>query len=386
MSKLDIAKGIADKLNKKLGEGEDQKVFVASGNEEKLDFGVIPTGIVSLDEALGGGFARGTAGSLAGNEGTGKTCLCMDIIAHNQKLDPEFLALYANFESKQFPLVPAIKACVDLNRLLVLVPYATAERSFDAIMKFLWKDSHCPSNLLDLLVIDSVAATIPTMEMNAVDKDGLEKSTVGRQAAMMSKFLRVVLGSGSLGTCMMLLVNQYRTDVGGYGGYILPGGKAVIFYSKQIVKITAPKGQYIYKGPKADGIVMGHVVTGEVSKNNTGRGFPHTRFSYPVIYGEGVDPISPLLDVAVKKGVIDQVSSAWFQLEIGGELVKVHGRPRLETMLREDEELFDRINLAVNNILEDKTLSEVPEVAEELLPENQLDLTEELPAAHPNQL
>lgn len=322
--------------------------FVAAGNEDLLDFGLIPTGNPAIDEALGGGFPRGTIVQVAGQEGTGKTCMAFDMIAYNQRMarekGEEFWAAYVHLESSAFPFAPAINAGVDLDQLIIINALSSGEKTFNIMMKYLWDwDKRSAVNALDMVVVDSIAAASPEAEMESAEKD-LANVTIGRQAAMMSKVLRIISGSGALGRSLLLLINQDRTGIETWGATkVRTGGKAMGYYPKITVGVSKPTKGKLTRGSGAAQETYGHTVAGVVEKNNTQVGKPYASFVYPVIYGEGVDLICPAIDIAVRKGVIEQTSSAWFQLQYMGDLVRFNGKDKIYEKARADKEFFDYI-------------------------------------------
>ena len=297
--KLKLLEKRTKEINRKAKrDGDDPIAFFAKGHEHLLDLGIVETGNPAIDRALQGGLPRGQFVMFMGQEGTGKTCLSFDIIAHNQKLDPEFTALFIHLESSGFPFRSALQAGVDPTRMIIIHARESGEKTFNVMMDYLWDwETKKPSNLIDVVVIDSVAAAVPQAELDSTEEKGFESVTVGRQAAMMSKAMRVIAGTGSLGKTCLILINQLRTDVNSYGGGIVaPGGNSVKFYPKVTVRVSAPNKGKLTRGAKTNPEVYGHTVNGMVVKNNTGLGFPSAEFKYEVHYGKGVDIIAPLLD------------------------------------------------------------------------------------------
>lgn len=309
--------------------------FLVKGNEDQLDFGTLETGNPAVDGALGGGFPRGAVIELVGKPGAGKSMLCLDTIAHNQKKDPEFIALYVHTEAVSFPVAAAIQAGVDLSRLLVIHAQESGEKTFDIALRYLWDwDKRAPRNLIDLVVIDSVATAVPQAEIDTIEEQGLAKATIGLHARMMAKFLRITTGSGCLGKTLMILVNQVRKDVGAYGGGdTTTGGNATEHGAKIILWLRAPRGKFLKDGD----VIRGHTVVVDVEKNNTGVGFPHRKVEYTVVYGQGVDVIAPLVDYAIQTGTIQNpVKGSFTWDESGGFGGKIRGRENLETLIREN--------------------------------------------------
>lgn len=338
--KLDELQRITTALNRRAKkDGREEPVaFVASERLDLLDFGILATGNPAVDEALGGGVRRGTMCMVWGKEGTGKTRLGLDWVAYNQKQDPEFMAMWVHLEDRAFPLDAAIQAGIDLDRLLVLTIQSCGEKTFDLMMKYLWNwEKSQPLNLIDMIVVDSVAALLPAAESKSVVEHGLEGVTVGRQAAMMSKATRVLAGTGALGKTTIVFINQVRKSIESYGSPdIMPGGRAIGFYCKTIIRIDFTAG-CLLKGKDGESQeIKGHTIMGKVSKNNSGPGHPHARFEYNVYYGVGVDTIGPLIDAAIQKGIIEHPSTAWFILPDGK---RINGRTKLGECVRSDEVL-----------------------------------------------
>ena len=387
--RLAILKKITDKINREARKDNPESeliAFVAAGNENLLDFGLIPTGNIAVDEALGGGFPRGTIAQLIGNEGTGKTCLAMDIIAHNQKIAKEkgdiFIAVYLHLEARAFPFLPAINADVDFESFYIINALSSGEKSFDTLMKYLWNwEKRTALNCVDMIVIDSVTAAEPEAELKSAE-ESLANATVGRHAAMMSKLLRILSGSGALGKSLLLLINQYRTDITSKGDpRVATGGKAMGYYPKISITISKPADGRLYRGPKSNQDYYGHTVKGMIDKNNTQVGKPYAKFEYPVIYGQGVDLVNPTIDLAIKKGIIDQTSPGRFDLNYNGEIQKIHGRDSLEAIVRGDTELFAAIQTTIVECLNETTETNAPSSISDSTEESEItsaiDSTEE---------
>jgi recombination protein RecA len=381
-TKMEELKKLTTKLNaqaKRAGR-EDPVAFIAAGNEKLLDFGLLATGNPAIDEALEGGIRRGIFAMVWGKEGTGKTRMCFDWVAYLQKKDPEFIAMWVHLEDRAFPLQAAIEAGCDLDRLLIIPIQSCGEKTFDMMMKYLWDwEKSQPLNLVDVVVVDSVAALLPNAELDSIQKNGMEGITVGRQAAMMSKAFRTLAGTGALGKTTMLLINQVRKSIDSYGSPdTMPGGKAMAYYVKTIIRIDHNSSGLLKKGTGKDEVVYGHTINGKIPKNNAGPGKPHARFNYDVHYGIGVDTIGPLIDAAINKGIIEQPSTAWFVLPDGE---RVNGRSKIEARIRDDETLHQAITLAVEQAAVQAAIINAPENEGSLeqleLPEVELEKEEE---------
>ncbi len=340
MSKTAQLEEIRKKLNaeaKKKGR-ERPIAYVVAGNEHLLDLGIIPSGNLAVDRAIGGGLSRGGMSMIAGTQGTGKTSFAMNIIAHNQRVDPEFRACYVYVEGNDFPLEAMRLAGVDESRLERLEVATHGEDIFDSMLAYLVDGKGNPLDLLDFVVIDSVAAVVPKAELDANEKEGQAKMTVGRQGAMFSKLFRDLMGIGSLGRAHLLLINQERADLAAQyaGAKTLPGGKAVMYYPKIILEFSMVKGERVVLNlGKADEKAIGHTVRFRVTKNNTGRGFPYAEGKYQVLFGRGVNEHFSLANAAIES-VLERVgASSTYQAEYQGQLRKFNGRPGVETALND---------------------------------------------------
>jgi recombination protein RecA len=334
---------ITDRVNKtalkKNPHRTEPVVFVAAGNEQYLSWGVLPTGNPAIDSAIGGGFPRGTIDMLAGPPGSGKTFAAFDMIAYNQRQDPAFYAMYVHLEARAFPTEVAEQAGVDMNRLLVLNAQQSGEATFDLVMEYLFDfDTMVSKDLLDLVVIDSIAAASSDREIRGIKEDGFAKEDMGTHAKMLSKLQRVISGCGSLGRSVLLLVNQVREDMNGVQGrksLVLPGGRSPMHYAKIIVQVK--KAEPIKEGDEQ----VGHVVKITVEKNNTGRGKPRAQREYRVIYGVGVDKVGPTIDQALELGIIEQLSSVMYRVTRGGVETKIKGRKEIRAAFDADPTLLE---------------------------------------------
>lgn len=365
--KLKKISGITDKINAEYKKQNPEKtaptVFVAAGNEDLMDFGVQTSGLPNLDNALGGGYPKGYTYLIAGEKGVGKSRGAMDMIAANQKEDPAFIALWANFESSAIPIEGFIQSGIDLNRLLITDARGAAERTLNIIASLLYDNkTFNPHNILDAVVIDSITAMVPNTELENITKEGYSKDTVGRQAAMFSKMLRVLNGTGALGKTNLYLIDQVRVGMQ-YGNRILPGGKAIEHYPKIIVVYSTSKADRITKGQGATLETLGHKVTIDVEKNNSAKGDPHKSISYDVYYGVGADIIQPLVDTCVTRGIVNK-GGAWWNFLYGEELIKMNGMDAVRETLKSRPELYEYLKEKLTKSLTGETEAMAPAIEE----------------------
>ncbi len=204
-------------IDRKYGKGSIMKMGEAS---TKLSIGVIPTGAIALDIALGvGGVPRGRVVEIYGPESSGKTTLAQHIIAQAQKLGG--VAAFIDAEHAFDPIYAA-RCGVDTNNLLVSQP-DFGEQALEIC------ETLVRSNAVDLVVIDSVAALVPRAEIEGDMGDSLP----GLQARLMSQALRKLSGAISKSNTVVLFLNQLRMKIGVMFGSpeTTTGGQALKFYA-----------------------------------------------------------------------------------------------------------------------------------------------------------
>jgi len=284
----------------------------------------ISTGAISLDLALGGrGIPKGRVVEIFGPESSGKTTLCLHLIASAQKEGG-----MAAFIDAEHALDPswARKLGVNLEDLLVSQP-DTGEQGLE-ICEMLVR-----SNAVDLIVVDSVAALIPRAEIEGEMGD----SHVGLQARLMSQALRKLTGAINRSQCTVIFINQIREKIGVMFGNpeTTPGGRALKFYSS--VRIDIRRTASIKDGDRA----VGNRTRARVVKNKTAPPFRQAEFD--IMFDEGISASGDLIDLAVEEGVV-QKSGAWFSF---GEVRLGQGRENAKTFIRENEDLFAEIRQLV---------------------------------------
>src|SRR5919106_1271064 len=301
--------------------------------------GVIPTGSLALDVALGiGGIPRGRVVEVYGPEGSGKTTVCLHVIAEAQAKGG--ITAFIDAEHALDPTY-ARTLGVNIDELLVSQP-DNGEQALEIA------DLLVRSGAVDLVVIDSVAALVPRAEIEGEMGD----SHVGLQARLMSQALRKLSGSLNRSGTTAIFINQLREKIGVMFGSpeTTPGGRALKFYSS--VRLDIRRIGALKVGTDA----VGNQTRVKVVKNKVAPPFKTVEFD--VMYGEGISREGSLLDVGIEHDVV-QKSGAWFAY---GDERLGQGRENAKQFLKENYEVRERILDEVHDKL---GVNEPVEAAEE---------------------
>ncbi len=286
--------------------------------------GVIPTGILPLDIAIGvGGVPRGRIVEIYGPESSGKTTLCLSIVAQAQKLGG--IAAYIDAEHAMDP-VYAKKLGVDVENLFISQP-DSGEQALEITEKLV------RSGAMDVIVIDSVAALVPQAEIAGDMGD----SHVGLQARLMSQALRKLTSTISKSNTCLIFINQLRQKIGVFYGNpeTTPGGLALKFYASVRLDIRAKE-----KIKVGDQIIGARTVV-KVIKNKVAPPFQVSEFE--MIHGEGVSKESFLLDLGETHGILEK-SGTWYLFK---EDRLGQGRDNAKEFLKANPQIAEAIDKAI---------------------------------------
>lgn len=297
-----------------------EEAIMKLGDKPKVNVDVIPTGSISLDEALGvGGVPRGRIIEIYGPESSGKTTLSLHIVAEAQKkggicafidaehaLDPEY----------------AKKIGVNLDELLISQP-DTGEQSLEIT------ESLVRSGKIDVIVVDSVAALTPKDEIEG----DMGAHHVGKQARLMSQALRKLTAITAKSKTIVIFINQIRMQIGVMFGNpeTTPGGKALKFYTS--VRLDIRRIAQIKKGEE----IMGGRCRVKVVKNKVAAPFKVAEFD--LMYNEGISREGELLALGEKYGLIQKSGSSYSY----GEEKLGRGYDASRTFLKENPKITNEI-------------------------------------------
>jgi len=322
--KLQAIKVAMEQIDKQFGTGSIMKL----GTSTHMDIDCIPTSALALDLALGiGGFPRGRITEIYGPEASGKTTVCLHVIAEAQKHGGT-----AAFIDAEHALDPSrAKAVgVNLDELLISQP-DTGEQALEIA------ETLIRSGAIDVIVVDSVAALVPKAEIEGEMGDAV----MGMQARLMSQALRKLTGAISKSKAVMIFTNQLRMKIGVMFGNpeTTTGGQALKFYSS--VRIDMRKIGNITEGET----IIGSRHRAKIVKNKVAPPFKLAEFD--IMTTGGISRSGGVLDIAVEHEIIEK-SGSFFKykgemLAQGREATKVILEERPELMKKLEKEIWDKI-------------------------------------------
>lgn len=317
-------------ISKQFGDGSIMKL----GENHKVDVELLPSGCLSLDIALGGGYPKGRIIEIYGPESSGKTTLTLHAIAEIQKQGGT-----AAFIDAEHALDPAYakKLGVDIENLLVAQP-DNGEQALEIT------ETLVRSNAVDLIVVDSVAALVPQAE---IDGD-MGDAHMGLQARLMSQALRKLTGIINKSKATVIFINQIRMKIGVMFGNpeTTTGGNALKFYAS--VRADIRRTAQIKSGDD----VIGNRTKVKIVKNKIAAPFRIAEFD--IMYNEGISKTGDILDLAVEHEILGK-SGAFYKYNdqnIG------QGRENAKRYLLENPEVMAEIEKKVRAKIRGEEIAE----------------------------
>ena len=317
-------------ITKQFGDGSIMKL----GETKKIDVELLPSGSLSLDLALGGGYPKGRIIEIYGPESSGKTTLALHAISELQKQGGQ-----AAFIDAEHALDPAYAKKIGVNTADLLISQPDNGEQALEICETLVR-----SGAVDLIVVDSVAALVPQAE---IDGD-MGDAQMGLHARLMSQAMRKLTGIISKSKATVIFINQIRMKIGVMFGNpeTTTGGNALKFYASMRLDIRRI-GQ-IKNGDN----VSGNRTKVKVVKNKIAAPFRIAEFD--IMYNEGISKTGDILDLAVENGVLEK-SGAF--IKYNGETIG-QGREAVKTLFKENPKLMAEIEKKVRaKVLPDESTS-----------------------------
>lgn len=324
LSKIELIK---QQLEKDYGKGA-----LIGAKDKPVAHDFVSTGSLGLNLALGiGGLPKGRIVEIYGPESSGKTTLCLEVIAEAHRADENIHCAIIDAEHA-IDLGYAEKLGVDLDRLEIAQP-DHGEQALDIAEKVI------ASGEFSVVVVDSVAALVPKAELEGDMGD----SNMGKQARLMSQAMRKLTGVVAKTNTLLIFTNQMRDKIGVMFGSpeTTTGGNALKYYAsvRLDVRRSITKENSVMDGETK----IGNQVTVKVIKNKVAPPFRQAQFD--ILYGEGIDTAGELLDMAIEADVISK-SGAWFSYN---DTNIAQGREAARTLLKDNEEMAEEIKEKIIN-------------------------------------
>jgi len=305
------------------------------GQRRAMDVESVSTGSLSLDVALGiGGLPKGRVVEVYGPESSGKTTLALQVVAEAQKAGG--ICAFVDAEHALDPNY-AQKLGVKVDDLLISQP-DFGEQALEIV------DTLVRSGAVDVIVLDSVAALVPRVEIEGEMGD----THVGLQARLMSQALRKLTATVGRSNCIVIFVNQIRMKIGTLP-YMNPettsGGNALRFYSS--VRIDIRRIGSVKEGD----VVMGNRVRAKVVKNKVSPPFRNAEFD--IVFGEGVSQTGEIIDIGTKANIVEK-SGTWYSYD--GERLG-QGRENSRAFLKDNPDILEKLKneiLAHSGLIKEK--------------------------------
>jgi recombination protein RecA len=322
-AKAKAAQVAIEQIEKQFGKGSIMRL----NDQTPITVDCISTGCLSLDAAIGiGGVPRGRIVEIYGPESSGKTTVCLQVIAEAQRNGG--LAAFVDTEHA-LDVQYAQRLGVDLNNLLLSQP-EFGEQALEIV------ETLVRSGAIDVVVVDSVAALTPRVEIEGDMGD----AQMGSQARLMSQAMRKLNAAIGRSNTTVIFTNQLRSKIGVIYGNpeTTTGGNALKYYAS--LRIDIRRKDVIKDGAE----IIGNRVRVKIVKNKVAPPFRETEFD--IMYNEGISKLGDMIDVGVENGIIVR-SGSWFTFNEE----RVQGRDGMRKLLQESPDLFKALETQVRALL-----------------------------------
>ncbi len=319
---VNILQETLKEIEKSFGKGAIMKL----GERPVINVDVIPSGSLLIDKALGvGGYPKGRIVEIYGPESSGKTTLALHAIAECQKKGGT--AAFVDAEHAIDP-VYARNLGINIDELILAQP-DSGEQALEIVVRL------AESGVIDLIIVDSVAALVPEAELSGEMGD----NQVGLQARLMSKAMRKLAGVLNKAECTVIFINQLREKVGVIYGSpeVTSGGRALKFYAS--IRLDIRRGEAIKQGAK----LVGNQARVRIVKNKVAP--PFAACEIDIVYGKGISKVGEILELAVEYGLVEKAGS-WYAYD-GNKIGQ--GKEAAQNYILERPELFASLEDAIRN-------------------------------------
>jgi len=319
-----------------------EESIMKAAEKRKIDIDVLPTGIMSLDDALGiGGIPKGRIIEIFGPESSGKTTLSLQLIAQAQKLG--MLCAFVDAEHS-LDLKYSSQLGVDTSKLLISQPDC-GEDALNITEKLV------NSKKVGLIIIDSVAALTPRAEIDGI----MGQTHIGLQARLMSQALRKLAAICSRTNTIVVFINQIRLKIGMAWGNpeTTTGGVALKFYTS--VRIEVRQSVKLKKNEE----IIGNRIKVKIAKNKIAS--PYKTTEYDIIYGEGISQVADIVNLGLEHDVIEKEGNTltFETKKLGRSLEKT------KEFLKENPDVLEEIIKKVKERLGKPKIKSITEDTEE---------------------
>ena len=316
--KLAVIDKVSEQTNKKYGKTIIGRIGNTPEIMEKLRIKFIPTPSATYNKAIGGGYARGRLTVITGTRDSGKTGILLETIAHNMKIDPEFTVLWLESENslKKEWIIDTFH--VDPERFVLIllnIQDVGTEATLDIV------EGLISTKALDMVCINSMKCLVPQKEK----EKKIGEETIALQARLNAKIMRrwtPLVADAEVAFCV---IQHMGADIASYGAPMtLSGGEAFKYWASIIAEHAKAGTSATKVAPlpqDKDGNVLGAMFNVKITKNHCMPESPHqySKFSYYVVFGEGVEEIAPSIELGVEAGLLEK-HGAWLWWMVDGNV------------------------------------------------------------------